>query len=143
MPDRNDATTVTIPANTLAWTSWTVSNSTIMDGFANTFPIAPQNYNSSVVAAVYINGVLDNKNNIHHPSSSLAWTGLSDVLGHYSTGFQGRTPETILSPDTVVSIAYSADDATHRICDKRRAHLRVESKFTASAASIFSQHFPV
>ena len=60
MPQYN-ATTEIIPANTLAWTSWTIANSTQMWGFEGYFPIGPQNYNSSIVAMVYVNGVLDGK----------------------------------------------------------------------------------
>ena len=52
-PQPQNATTEIIPANTLAWTSWTVTNSTRLDGFENQFPIGPQNYNSSIVAAIY------------------------------------------------------------------------------------------
>ena len=127
----------------MAWTSWTVSNSTVMDGFQDTFPIEPQNYNSSVVAAIYINGVLDTEEayTIHPPV--LPGQGYQTSLANYSTGFQGRMPPTILSPGTVVSIAILCRDTTHDLREQRWAHLRVTGKFSTSAASIFPEHPPV
>ena len=105
-PQSQNATRETIPANTLAWTSWTVSNSTRMDGFENNFPIRPENYNSSFVAAIYVNGVLDTKTAYTIPPPYSPGQGYqTESLPNYYGGFPGTMPPSMISPGTVISLA--------------------------------------
>jgi hypothetical protein len=55
---QNDTTQV-IPANTMVWTTWTI-NSTVQVNAAETgILVTPQSVNSTITAATYINGKLD------------------------------------------------------------------------------------
>lgn len=58
IPQPINATTETIPADALTWTSWTMSNSTRINGAGTQFPMSPQNYGSNITVAIYINGTL-------------------------------------------------------------------------------------
>jgi hypothetical protein len=76
-PDTDNATTETVPANTLIWTSWIV-NSTTSLAAQGTIGVSTQYVNSSFSVAIYVNGMLaGNQTYTLYPSSSPA----------FSTGF--------------------------------------------------------
>lgn len=56
--DAKNSTTETIPASTIAWTSWRLNATTNVDGADSVFLQAPVNDNSTVTIALYTNGKL-------------------------------------------------------------------------------------
>jgi hypothetical protein len=126
--------TVNIPANTLTWTSW-VTNTTLTGPVEQTlFEITPQNVNSTLTMAVYVNGVLAGNTSYTVPPAAPPPPGHtasgSDFEAEYSTGVGGQT---VIPAGSTVSIAV--------LCSTPLAAYSVNGgqSFEASSTSIPAQ----
>jgi hypothetical protein len=61
LPNPQNSSAEVIPANTLVWVTYVLSNTTYLVGADTTFVATLQNYNTNVTIAVYVNSVLYRK----------------------------------------------------------------------------------
>jgi hypothetical protein len=86
LPNPHNSSTQVLPADTLVWETYTLSNTTILVGAEIAIVILPQNYNSNITLAVYVNGTLLNQETYKIPppigndnSSSFVYGGTFEV----------------------------------------------------------------
>jgi hypothetical protein len=101
-----ESNTTTSPANTLVWTSYEISNLTSPFGAETQLQVTPQNYNSQVTLAAYINGEsVSSATYVIPPMTAPPSAGNSnDLPKQYQVGLSLSLPSSI-SAGSVVSLS--------------------------------------